>query len=301
MNLLWLIILSILWSPSFLFIKIALGDVPPLTLCAMRVVLGAVVIYGFLRAAGHRLPRDRSLWWKFALIGLLGNAVPFTVYAIGEQFTESGVAAIINGSMPLFTLVLAHFFAGDEPMTRGRSAGVMIGFAGIVVLFYPEMREGVAGNLNLLGMLVMLIAPVCYAATTVFARRHLRGLHPLITPTAQLFVAAAIMSSLSLAIDSPWQLRPGPAAMGSLLFLGVMGTAVASVIYFHLINRAPATFCSLVTYIMPPVGVALGVAFLNERPGWNALAGCALILAGVVFVNRAKSTAGTNESSVSQS
>jgi drug/metabolite transporter (DMT)-like permease len=288
MNIVWLVILSCLWAPSFLFIKIALHDFPPLTLCAVRVLLGACGIVVFFKAARQRLPRKANWWWKVSILALFGNAIPFTIYAIGEKFTDSGVAAIINGSMPLFTLIIAHYFAGDEPMTRERTVGVLIGFVGILVLFYPEALKGISGNLNLLGMAVMLIAPICYAITTVFARRHLRGHHPLVVPTGQLIVATIYMSVLSLSIDHPWQLRPSPKTIGALLFLGIMGTSIASVIYFHLINRASATFCSLVTYVMPPAGVALGMYFLGERPGWNAFIGCAFILAGVVFVNSSK-------------
>jgi drug/metabolite transporter (DMT)-like permease len=259
-----------------------------LTLCAVRVGLAALVMVPYALARGHRLPRDPRTWGKFTFMGVIGLAVPFSLFAYGETVVDSGVASIINGTMPLFTLVIAHYFAGDEPITRGRAIGMVVSFAGIVVLFYPEAREGLAGNTMLAGMAVTMLAPICYASSTVFARRMMRGVPSLVFAAGQLAVAAPVMAVVALAFDAPWRQDPGWAAAGALVFLSILGTATAIIIYFRLLKRTSATFVSLVTYIMPPAGLLLGIVFLSERPGWNAPLGCALIVAGVVLVNLAR-------------
>ncbi|GAB4323562.1 MAG: EamA family transporter [Candidatus Sumerlaeia bacterium] len=288
MNLLLLLIMSALWSPSFLLIKVAwLGGVPPVTLAFGRIGLAAAALLAVVRARGVAWPRDGRRWGVYAILGAVGTAMPQLCYAWGEQFADSGTAAIINSTMPIFTIVIAHFFAGDEPLTGRRAAGVGLGFAGILTIFLPEALEGLSGNLHLMGMSVMLLAPVGYAITTVLARRALRGERPLLTAAAQILSGALLLALPAAILERPWTVRPTPGAMAAVAFLGVFGMALPMILYYRLLNRASATFASLTTYIMPPAGVALGVVFLGERPGWNALVGCVLILLGVVVVHRA--------------
>lgn len=288
MNIVLLITLSAMWAPSFLLIKLAgLGGVPPLTLAFGRIGLAAAVLAVIVLARRTVWPRDRRRWVAFSMLGLFGSAIPQFCYAWGEMLSDSGTAAIINGMMPIFTIVIAHFFAGDEPFTGGRGLGVLLGFAGLLTMFLPESLAGLKGNQHLLGMSVMLLAPIGYAGTTVLARRALRGEPALMTAAAQMLTGALFLAPFSLAIESPWRISPSGGALVAIAFLGVLGTAIPMILYYRLLNSASATFASLTTYIMPPAAIVLGMVFLNEKPGWNALAGCALILAGVVAVHRA--------------
>ncbi|MFQ5577603.1 MAG: DMT family transporter [Anaerolineae bacterium] len=285
-NWLWLLVLAALWSPSFLFIKVALQDVPPLTLASARLTLAAVILYVVLRLNGQNLPKSWAVWRKFFFMGFFANALPFALFSIGELVADSGMAAILNGTTPIFTVILAHLFISDERLTAQKIGGVLVGFVGIVLLFLPQVGGGAplkgAGGL---GLLAFTIAAISYGVGIVYARHNLRGLPPLVGPTTQLMMASAYLLPVALLVERPFHLSPGMPALGSVLALAVFGTALAFIIYYRLIERASATFLSLVTYILPPAGVALGVIFLNEAPGWNALAGCFLIVLGVMVVN----------------
>ncbi len=285
-----LLILAALWGPSFLFIKIAVHDFPPLTLVAARLVIGAGLLYGILRLRGQTLPRGWRAWRKFVFIGFFANALPFSLFSIGEQFTDSGPAAILNGTTPIFTVIFTHFLISDEKLTPGKIGGVLISFGGILLLFLPEFQtllrgESLKGPLATWGLLAFLAASICYGVSLTFGRLHLRGLPPLVGPTAQLICASVMMLPVALVVERPFNLSPGAPAVYSMLALAVFGTALAYLVYYRLVDTASATFISLVTYILPPVGIVLGAVFLHEQPGWYALAGCGLIIFGVMIVN----------------
>ncbi|RME41738.1 MAG: EamA family transporter [Caldilineae bacterium] len=286
-NWLWLLVLAALWSPSFLFIKLALVDVPPLTLAATRLTLAAIILVSVLHLRGERLPRRWEVWRKFFFMGFFANALPFALFSLGELVADSGMAAILNGTTPIFTVILAHFFIGDERLNMQKLGGVLIGFAGIVLLFAPEVQGNWARGGSVWGLVAFAVAAMSYGIGIVYARRNLRGLPPLVGPAAQLTMASVYLLPVALWVDRPFGIRPGLPAIGSLLALAVFGTALAFMLYYHLIERASATFLSLVTYILPPAGLLLGVIFLDESPGWQAVVGCGLIIVGVMVVNGA--------------
>lgn len=289
-NLFLLLLLSSLWGPSFLFIKIAVVDFPPMTLVAIRLSVAAVILYAILRLSGRTLPMDWAFWRKFLIMGFFANAFPFTLFSFGEQFADSGAASILNGATPIFTVLIAHFFIFDERLTGARLGGVLIGFVGILLIFFPDFQallrgEGLQGGMATLGLLSFIGAAACYGVAIVYGRLKLRGLPPLVGPAAQLICSSALILPFSLFFDRPFSLSPGWPAIGAALVLGVFGTAFAYLVYYRLVDSAGATFISLVTYLLPPIGVILGIAFLNEQPGWYSLAGLALIIAGVMVVN----------------
>ena len=283
-NFLWLLVLACLWGPSFLFIKIAVGEIPPLTLAAGRVGLAAVLLYLILRLQGRGLPKFGAIWKHFALIGFFSNALPFALFSWGEQYIDSALAAILNGTTPLFTIILAHYVFTDDRMTPAKVGGILLGFGGLVLLIAPSMAEGVQATTW--GLIGIAIAAASYAVAIVYTRKNVRGLPPLVGPAAQLSMATLYLLPLSLLIERPFSL-PGPSwpALGSLLALAIVGTALAFVIYYHVMEQTNATYLSMVTYIVPVVGLILGVIVLDEQLAWNAYAGCALILMGVMIVN----------------
>lgn len=282
-NFMWLALLSCLWGPSFLFIKVAVTEIPPLTLVTGRVGVAAALLYLVLRAQGQRLPRFGRVWGHLAVMGLLNNAVPFLLISWGEQYVDSALAAILNGTMPLFTIILAHFFVADDRMTPAKLVGVLAGFGGLLLLIAPSLVEGV--HATTWGLTAVAIASASYALSAVYARNHLRGASPIV-PTAQLMLATLYLLPLALAVERPFNLPlPSWPALGSLLALAVLGTAMALVLYYHILNRTSPTFLSMVTYLLPVFGVILGVVVLDERLSWNAYAGCGLILFGVMVVN----------------
>lgn len=288
----WLLLaLAVCWSPSFLFIKLGLTGFPPLTLTALRVGLGGALVYAVMRGSGARLPAFGPVWGRYALMGFLFNAFPFVLFAFGEQRADSAVAAILNGATPIFTLLLAHRFLHDERAGRASVLGVLAGFAGMGLLFAPGLVGFLAhghGGAELLGLAAFVVAALSYGAGGVFARARMRGNAPMVSATGQLLCATGMLLPAALVFDRPWTLAPGAAAWGGALALAVLGTALAYRIYYRLLETATATFISTVTYIMPPAGLALGMIFLGERPGLNAVAGCVLIVGAVMMVNRAQ-------------
>jgi len=283
--LLYLFLLASLWSPSFLFIKIGLGGFPPLTLAASRVGIAATLLWIFLRLSGRTLPRSPSLWRRFLFMGLFGNAIPFALFCLGETRADSGPAAILNSTTPIFTVLLAHVFISDERLSGARIGGVLIGFAGILVMFFPSLQGGFLRSGTFWGYVAFTGAALCYGITNVYARRYLRDVPARVSATAQLISASILLWPVAVAIERPFAIRPGTGPLLAVLALAVIGTALAMTLFFDLMRKTSATFVSMVTYIIPPAGIALGAVFLHEHVGWNHLAGCYLILVGVMVVN----------------
>jgi len=283
-NFLWLMLLAALWGPSFIFIKVAVEEIPPITLAAGRVALAALLLYLVLRIQGRNLPGFGTVWKHFAIMGFISNALPFVLFSWGEQYIDSAMAAILNGTTPIFTILLAHFFIADDRITPPKMVGVLLGFGGLILLILPSLFDGVEATTW--GLLAITVAAVFYAMAIVYSRKNLRGLPPMVAPTAQLTMAAVYLIPLSLLVDMPQTLPlPGWQAIASLLALAVFGTGIAFVIYYRLLEGSSATYLSMVTYLIPVVGIILGVLVLDEQLSWNAYAGCGLILVGVMAVN----------------
>jgi drug/metabolite transporter (DMT)-like permease len=283
-NFLLLLVLAALWGPSFLFIKVAVAEIPPLTIVLGRVGIGGILLYGMLRLQGRNLPPLGRVWRHFAFAAIVQNAIPFLLFGWGEQYIDSALAAILNGTTPLFTLLLAHMFTSDDRLTPTKTLGTFIGFSGLALLIGPSLLGGVKATTW--GLIAVAVASLCYGIAIVYGRRNLRGLPPMVAPTAQLLLATLFMLPLSLGLEQPFN-PPAPSwpALGSLLALGVFGTGLAFVVYYRIMEQTSATYVSMVTYLVPVFGVILGVVILNEQLGWNAYLGCALILLGVMIVN----------------
>lgn len=282
--LIWLIVLALMWGPAYLFMKVAVQEVPPLTVAAARVTLGAMLLYLILRFQGRALPKISSVWKQFALVGLTANAVPFAFLSWGQQYIDSALASILVGTTPLFTMLLAHLFTADDSLSPNKVTGVVMGFAGLIALFIPALFEGIQATLW--GLAATIGAAVNYSIAFVYTRQRLRGLPPLVGPTAQLLMAAIYLLPLSLIIEQPYALPvPSWPALGSLLLLAIWSTALAFVAYYWLIERISASTLSLVTYLIPIVATVLGVVVLHEQLGWNSYLGYILIILGAVIVN----------------
>jgi drug/metabolite transporter (DMT)-like permease len=281
-NYLLLVGLGIIWGSSYMFIRIAVAEVPPITLVACRLVLAALVLTITLLATGRPIPWSKKLWGAYSVMGFLSGALPYVLISWGEQYINSSLAALLQATMPIFTIILALFLVDDEHMSWTAVLGVVLGFAGVAVLMLPDLRRGLQASL--LGQLAIVASSISYAGATVFARSRLRGQPPLTSTMGQLTAGALFTVPLSLLIDRPFALSPSPAAIASWLALTILGTVVAYVIYYALIERASATFVSTVTYIIPIVGLILGALVLHEPVTINLLISTALIIAGVLLV-----------------
>jgi drug/metabolite transporter (DMT)-like permease len=282
--LLYLIVLALLWGPAFLFTKVAVQDIPPLTLVMVRLGVAAAILYGVLRFQGRRLPRLGLIWKHFAVVGLLYNALPFVLVSWGQQYIDSAPAAILIGTTPLFTMILAHLFTANDHLTPAKTIGVGLGFAGLVVLLGPALLSGVQATLW--GLLAAVLAAASYAGAFVYAQKTLRGLPPLVGPTAQLTSSALFLLPLAVIVERPYDLPlPSWPALGSLILLTLLSTVLAFVIYYRAMEITSATVLSMTTYMIPIVAMILGVVVLSEQLNWNAYLGCGLIIVGVMVVN----------------
>jgi len=290
MNLLLLLILGIIWGASYLFIKVIVAEVPVLTLVAGRVTLATVIMWGILRARGLSLPRSRRMWGAYAMLGFLGAALPYSLISWGEQYIPSGLASLLQATTPIFTVILAHFLTDDEPVAMAKIIGVIIGFVGVGILMLPDPSTGLRAGLrqelqaDLLGQLAVVGSSLCYAGVAIYARRRLRGQPPLVSATGQLTMGMVYMLPASLLIDRPFGLSPSLPVLASWMVLTILGTVVAYVIYFTLIERTSATFVTMVTYIIPVNGLMLGALVLNEQLNATVLGSLVLILLGVLLV-----------------
>jgi drug/metabolite transporter (DMT)-like permease len=284
-ELLMLLLLGLIWGSSFLFIKLGVAEVPPLLLAEIRVTSATLLLLAVLRWRGQGLPRDRRFWAQLALVGLINNVLPFTLIPWGEQHIASGLASILNATMPLFTVLLAHFWSINERLNLSRVTGVAVGFVGVLVLIGADLADLTRASTQ--GELAVIAAAVCYAIATIYARRHLHGHPPMLLATGQLSMAALWLLPLVAIGVRPLPPMPSPIALGSILTLGLLGSGIAYLIYYWLIARITATQLSLVTYLLPITAVFWGAALLGERVGAQTFAGMALILAGIMLVNGA--------------
>lgn len=281
MDLLLLLVLGSLWGSSYLFIKVAVAEVPVMTLVTGRLLLAAIILWILLVMLKKPIPRSRSVWGAYAFMGFFSGTLPYALISWGEQYIPSSLAALLQATMPIFTVLLAHFLAGDEPMTRSKVIGVAIGFLGVGVLILPDLRHGLRGNI--IGQLAIVASSVSYAAATTFARKRMRGYLPLASTMGQLTMGALFTLPFSLLIDQPFSLSVSLPAIASWLGLIILGTVVAYVIYYSLIKRTGATYVSTVTYIIPIIGLFLGALVLKEPLTTTLLGSSALILLGVLL------------------
>jgi drug/metabolite transporter (DMT)-like permease len=278
-HLLMLLALAAIWGSSFMLIEIALRDLDPATLILLRLGSAALALAVYVPLSGTGFAPLRPFVWPLALMGILNTALPFYLITWGQQYIDSGLAAILNASAPLFTAVLALAVDPAQRVRGLRLAGVILGFGGIVALvgFEPE-----GGNRAVLGSLAVVAASACYALGALYAGRRFFGMSPLLVAVGTLLWATlfALPPGLAAASSFGWE------TLASVLFLGVAATAVGYLLYFGLIAGAGASRAILVTYLVPAMALVYGAVFLDEQISALALAGLALVLAGVALGTR---------------
>jgi drug/metabolite transporter (DMT)-like permease len=280
----WLlfIALGVIWGSSYLFIKIGVATVTPLTLVAMRLAIGAVVLGVVFWLAGGRLPREPRTWLHLTVMAVLNIVVPFSLITWAELNVASSLAAVLTATTPLFAIVIAAIVLRGERITSQRVSGLGLGFLGVLVLVGPA---AFASGSSASAVLAVLAAAASYAAATVYARRTLTGLPPMVPALLQVAIAFVISASLALGVEGLPELSMDVSAVVSLLWLGILGSGVAYLIYFRLIRSWGATRTAAVTYLMPLVGIALGAVVANEAVDARVVAGAALVIGGVALVN----------------
>lgn len=277
--------LGLAWGSSFLWIKIAVQEIGPFTLVALRLLFGIMGLIVVVALNRPRWPGTRRLWWVLVVLGLTNTAVPFVLISWGELFIDSAVAAVLNSTVPLFTMLIAHIFLSDDRITLPRIVGLLVGFGGVVVLLSRDLdfQSGLSGSV--LGQGAVLLAALFYAGSGVFARRNTQGLSPVVQALVPLVVAdSAIWLAVPLA-ESPFILPQLPLTWIAILWLGLVGSCIAYLLYYYLLHSVGPTRTTLVTYVFPLVGVALGVIFLNELLDWHLFVGATMVVGSIAVVN----------------
>jgi drug/metabolite transporter (DMT)-like permease len=271
--------LSLLWGGSFLFVEIALQGLPPLTVVWGRVAGAALILGLVLQARGLALPL--AAWGAALGMGVLNNAVPFTLFALAQGRIDGGLAAIVNATTPLWTVLVAHLFTTDERITRAKAVGLAFGFVGVAV-----MAGGARGGEGW-AILACLVAALSYGLASVWGRRFRRmGVAPLATAFGQVAASTLVMTPVWLVLDRPWTLAPPDMEpVLAVVAIATLSTALAYLIYFRLLASAGATKLSLVTFLIPISAVGLGVVLLGETVLPRHLIGFALIAAGLMAMD----------------
>lgn len=278
----WL--LGLIWGASFLWIKIAVEEIGPFTLVAFRLLFGLVGLLVVMRLIRQSLPRDRRTLLAYLFMGVFQTALPFTLISWGETRIDSALASILNGTMPLFVIVIAHFWLHDEKITLSRVVGLIVGFIGVVVLVSRDLGpQGLQSNLW--GQVAVLAAAISYATATTFSRRYLRGQPPVVQSTMILIVAGALLWLTAPVVERPFQPPTLPITWLAVAWLGLLGSCTAYLLFFYLINAWGATRASVVTYVFPVIGLILGILFLGEVADGRLLLGSLLVVAGIAVVN----------------
>lgn len=277
------IFLGGVWSASFLWIKIALDEIGPNTLVAWRVLFGLLFAGGAVFIQRKAWPRDWAGWFPFLLLGITSVAIPFFLITWGELSIDSAVASILNATVPLFTIVIAHLFLQDDKMTVQRVAGLFIGFIGVVVLLSEDLFAGVHGSV--LGQAAVILASIFYAGSSVYARKKTQSAPGLVRGAAPLVSATLIMWLVAPVLESPFKVPQLPLTWIAVLWLGILGSGLALILWYYLLHEIGPTRTGMVTYIFPLGGVVLGVIFLNEQLSWQLAVGALLIIASIVVVN----------------
>jgi len=274
--------LGMIWGSSFLWIKIAVQEIGPNTLVAYRVLFGllfGIVVVLFQRA---KWPSTRKEWLPLLVLGLTNIAIPFFLISWGEQVIDSGVASILDATVPLFTILVAHFLLHDDKMTIPKVLGLLMGFVGVVVLMSKDIG---ASSGSLLGQAAVIVASVFYAASSIIARKYTEDTPAIFRSVGPLVSATAVMWLATFLVESPVKVPTIPLIWVALLWLGILGSGFAFILLYYLIHEIGPTRATMVTYLFPLSGVTLGVLFLHEQLTWQVLTGAVLIILSLVVAN----------------
>lgn len=280
----WLIFAALagMWGSSYLFIKIGVETFTPLTLVAGRLLFGLLLLIAAVAIARERLPRDARTYRHLVVMAVLNIVIPFFLITWAEQTTPSALAAILNATVPLFTIIFAASFLHDEPITVNRAVGLAIGFVGVIAIM---SRNLVVGDGNLAGEVALVGSSISYGIGNVYNRRNVRGLRPMIPALFQVGIAFVIVVILAFIFERPLDTQITRDGLFAIVWLGILGSGFAYLAYFRLIADWGATRTSMVAYMLPIVGILLGVVVLGETVDARVLAGTALVIGGVALVN----------------
>ncbi|MGR9171646.1 DMT family transporter [Rhizobium sp. KDH_Rht_773_N] len=278
-----LVLLGLIWGGSFFFARIAVGEVPPLTLVFLRLSIAALALHVYIGGRFGIYPLLKSRWREFLVLGILNNALPHALIFFGQTRIGAGLAAILNATTPIWTVLIANYLTSDEKLSTAKIVGCLTGLLGTVILIGPGVTAG--GGVPLWALLLPVIAAVSYGFAATYGKRF-RSVAPPVIAAGQLTASSLVALPLSLVMDHPWTLAiPSVNAVAAILAIALLSTAFGYILYFRIMAAAGATNASLVTLLVPPGAILLGFLFLGERLEMTDIAGMALIGAGLVILD----------------
>ena len=284
----WLL-LCVVWGSTWLFIKLGLRDLPPVSFAGIRFVLAFLILAGIIAARGTRLPRAASDYALIAATGVLAFTVNYGLLFWGEQHVSSGLAALLQATIPAFGLALAHLHLPGERLTAAKAAGVVLGIAGVGVIFSNQLTA--AGRMALWGSAAIVAGAACAAYSNVLVKARGRDIDPAVLAAGQMLCGLVPLVTAGAVFEgNPSGFRWTRLAVVSLLYLTVVGSVIAFMLYYWLVRNMDVTKTMLIALVTPFVAVLLGMAVLGEELTWRTLAGAALIMSGIALsvLRRAK-------------
>ncbi|MFJ5776360.1 DMT family transporter [Streptomyces sp. NPDC093094] len=273
-------VLALLWGSTFLWTELALRGLSPLQVTFVRCTLGALVLTVACCATGRSLPRGARIWRHIAVAAFFCNALPFALFSLGQQTVDSGLAGVLNSTTPLWSVALGLVLGSERGLHPVRLTGLLLGFAGTIVIFAPWRTAGAVGW----GALAILGAAASYAvAFTYMGRTLVRKGTPTVSLSAAQLVAASGLTALAMPAGGLEPIDPGPGVLAAAVVLGVLCTAITFHLTYRIINDEGATSAAVVGYLLPVVSVLLGVVVLGEDFGGRVVLGMAVVLVGVAM------------------
>ena len=281
-RLVWLVLCGI-WGSTWLFIKLGLEDLPPLTFAGIRFVIACAIVFTIIRIRGIQLPHARADWLLLAVTGILSFGLNYGLVFWGEQYISSGLAALLQSTLPAFGLVFAHFHLPAERLSWTRIVGVVLGVCGVAVVFSNQLA--IAGRQALAGCVALILSAAFAAYSNVLVKAYARNLNPAITTAGQMLFGLLLLLAVGLPLEgNPLRFHWTRMAVIALLYLAVVGSVIAFLLYYWLVQNMDVTKSMLIALVTPVVAVILGMIVLNEEFGWRTLAGGAMIISGIALI-----------------
>ena len=281
-RLVWLLLCGI-WGSTWLFIKLGLEDLPPITFAGIRFIIACAILFTWIGIRRMRLPTKRGDWILLAISGILAFGLNYGLVFWGEQYISSGLAALLQATLPAFGLVFAHFHLPAERLSWTRIAGVVLGVFGVAVVFSNQLA--ISGTRALAGCVALVLSALFAAYSNVLVKAYGKHMDPDILAAGQMFFGLLLLLGVGLPLEgNPLQLRWTPMAVIALVYLAVVGSVIAFVLYYWLVLNMDVTKSMLIALVTPVVAVILGMLVLNEEIGWRTLIGGAMIMLGISFI-----------------
>ncbi|MEQ8656735.1 MAG: DMT family transporter [Hyphomicrobiales bacterium] len=279
----WLLLLGALWGMSFVFIKVAIVEIQPLTLVFLRTLLASSVLLAICRITGVRMPTSSKAWRDYAILGFFSSSLAFSLIFWAQQFIDASLSSILIAATPFFTVLLAGLLLTDERFTTQKTFGVIIGFAGVVLVIGPRYLFGLGGNL--IAELAVLLAAGAYAIASIWGRRF-AGEPPLATATGQITTSAVMLFPLAFVFENPLSMdTPSWSAIGAVIALAIFCTALTYLIYFRVLKMAGASNASLVGLVIPAFTMMFAVPLLGEEITLLKIVGMLVIAIGMMVLD----------------